>query len=70
MSADQTEQRCAGCGAAGHAPTIVYDRSKAPPGAVVTPVFGWLDQDKPVLLCTDCKTVMHLERARRRRGRS
>jgi hypothetical protein len=59
-------QRCAGCGAAGHPPTIVYDRALAPPGVVLTPVFGWLGKDTPVLLCRDCRSSMYLERARQR----
>jgi hypothetical protein len=52
---DPQALRCAGCGAAGRPPTIVWDRSKEPPDVVLTPAFGWYHDGRPALLCSDCK---------------
>ena len=52
---DPQALRCAGCGAAGHPPVIVYARSEAPPGVVLTPVFGWHTDGRVALLCCSCK---------------
>jgi hypothetical protein len=57
--------RCAGCGAAGHAPTIVYDKAAAP-GVPLTPVFGWHEDGRPALLCPACKRRLQKNRGRAR----
>jgi hypothetical protein len=62
--------RCAGCGAAGHPPVIVHDRSQAPPGAVPTPVFGWHPDGRPALLCGPCKRRLTKNRGRARYSKS
>jgi hypothetical protein len=66
MSApDPQAQRCAGCGAAGRPPTIVWDKAAAAPGVPLVPVFGW-HPDRPVLLCPDCKRGFNRNRGRAR----
>jgi hypothetical protein len=59
-------QRCAGCGAAGHPPTIVWDQVQAPPGVVLVPVFGWHPDGRPALLCPNCKRNLTKRRGRAR----
>jgi hypothetical protein len=59
--------RCAGCGALGHAPIIVWDKRDQPPGVVLQPVFGFFDQaDRPALLCAGCKAKLPTRRHSRR----
>jgi hypothetical protein len=54
-TANRQAQRCACCSHAGEPPRIVWDRSKEPPGVVLTPVFGWHADGRPALLCSSCK---------------
>jgi hypothetical protein len=51
---DPQAQRCAGCGAAGHPPVIVYDEAAAP-SVVLTPYFNWHHDRRPALLCASCR---------------
>jgi hypothetical protein len=67
MSAPDTQdQRCAGCGAAGEPPRIVWDRSQEQPGVVLVPVFGWHADGRPALLCASCKRKVAYRTSRRR----
>ena len=47
--------RCAGCGAAGHPPVVVHDEHQRPPGAVLTPIYGWHADGSRALLCGSCR---------------
>jgi hypothetical protein len=58
--------RCAGCGAAGQPPTIVWDKRAVPPGVVLVPVFGWHEDGRPALLCPTCKRRLKKNRGRAR----
>lgn len=62
-SAETQAQHCAGCGAAGHPPVIVWDRSQEPEGVVLVPVFGFYDEnDRVALLCADCRAKLRRRR--------
>jgi hypothetical protein len=64
----QEPLRCAGCGACGSPPTIVWDKTQAAPGPVLTPIWAW--NERYVLLCTDCKRAWQLNRAARKGPRT
>ena len=69
----QASLQCAGCGCPGHPPVILHDRTQAPPGAVLTPVFGWHVDGRPALLCAACRarnTGRRGKRTKPRRARS
>jgi hypothetical protein len=61
-----TGLRCAGCGCAGRAPTIVVDRAQEPPEPPLVPVFDWHADGRPGLLCPSCKRGYRRNRGRAR----
>jgi hypothetical protein len=62
----EPQQRCAACGAAGRAPTIVYDKATSPPGVTLLPTFDWHPDGRPALLCPTCKRRLKKNRGRAR----
>jgi hypothetical protein len=66
LAPDRPDLRCARCGAADRAPTMVWDKSEAKPtGAVLSPVFDWHSDGRPALLCGTCR-----RRLRKNQGRA
>jgi hypothetical protein len=74
MSAPDLEPQtlhCAGCGAEGRTPTVVFDPSKdADPRPVLNPVFAWHEDGRPALLCPTCKRRLVKNRGRARYSQS
>jgi hypothetical protein len=58
------ELHCAGCGAPGHAPVIVWERGKEPLGAVLRCAFGF--HGRPALVCEPCRDVLRTQQGKSR----